>query len=242
MLTSLSLFCNAQEEVMSTSYVCRDMKGAERWHADVEVKRKEGDVYVLTEKGEGIYSSFDGPISWVAHMEYESTDETVRPLSLEKRVYDEKGKMIRLEEQSFDLVNNIATCTHKDFPRNISRTKRFKFTKDIVNRLLLAPYAQKLLERGKRSRIVQMVSEEPKLYTMEIRVVDEETININGRFRRAYKFCIDPQLGFLNFVKVFFPKAYAWHLAKPDFKWLRYEGLEGDIKSEKVEVTTEDRL
>ena len=216
------------------------MKGAERWHADVEVKKKDGNVYLLTEKGEGIYSSFDGPISWVAEMEYEDTYETIRPLSLEKRVYDEKGNMIRLEEQKFDLVNNVATCTHKDFPRKISRTRKFKFNKDIVNRLLLAPYAQKLLERGKRSKVVQMVSEEPNFYTLEISIVDEEIVNINGRMRKACKFSIDPKLGVLNFVKVFFPRSYAWHLAKPDFKWLRYQGLEGDIKSEKVEVTTED--
>jgi hypothetical protein len=230
----------ASEDVHRTEYVGRDMEGGKRWEAETEIRKKEGDVYILTEKGEGVYSSFEGPISWVAEMEFKSTEENVMPLKLVKRVFDEDGKMIRLEKQDYDPVKKSVTCLHEDIPKKISRTKRFKFTKDAVNRLLLGLYVQKMLEKGMRIANIQMVSEEPGLYNMYLSVVKTEDVEINGHKRRAYKLQLDPRLGLLDVVKVFFPRAYAWHSARPDFEWLRYEGLEGDIHSVKVEVTTEN--
>jgi len=228
------------EDAVKMGYVCRDMEGGKRWEAETEIRKKDDDVYILTEKGEGVYSSFEGSISWVAEMEFESTGETVKPLSLEKRVFDEEGNPLRVEKQKFDLTEKIAACSHEDIPKNIIRTKKFRFDKDIVNRLLLGLYTKKMLENGKKSARVQMVSEEPGFYNIELSIVDKEEIEVNGRKKWAYKLCIDPKLGYLDFVKIFFPKAYAWHSAKPEFEWLRYKGLEGDIRSVKVEVTTKD--
>ena len=230
----------ASEDVYRTEYVGRDMEGNQRWQANTEIRKKEGDVYILTEKGEGVYSSFEGSISWVAEMEFESTEENVTPLKLVKRVFDEDGNMIRLEKQDYDPVKKSVTCLHEDIPKKISRTKRFKFTKDAVNRLLLGPYVQKMLEKGRRIAKIQMVSEEPGFYNIDLSVVKTENVEINGRKRRVYKLQLDPRLGLLNIAKVFFPRSYAWHSAEPKFEWLRYEGLEGDIRSVKVEVTIED--
>ena len=228
------------ENAIDTGYVCRDMEGRERWKATNEIINKKGDVYIMTEKAEGVYSSFDGPVSWVAEIEFESTEETVRPISLEKRVFDEKGNPLRIEKQKFDFSKNIATCSHEDIPKNSVRTKKFKFDKDIVNRQILGLYTQKMLENGKKSAMVQMVSEEPGFYNILLGVVKTENVKINGRKTRAYKIQIDPRLGLLNIAKALFPRAYAWHSSEPKFEWLRYQGLEGGINSVKVEVTTED--
>jgi len=230
----------ASEDVSRSEYVGRDMEGGKRWEGETEIRKKEGDVYILTEKGEGVYSSFDGPISWVSEMEFESTEENVTPLKLVKRVFESGGNMIRLEKQDYDPANKSVTCLHKDIPRKISRTRHFKFTKDAVNKLLMRPYVQKMLEKGKRIANVQMVSEEPGFYNIDLNVIDIEEVQINGRKKRAYKLQFDPQLGLLNMAKVFFPKAYVWHSSEPEFEWLKYEGLEGDIRSEKVEITIEN--
>ena len=240
MLFGTTLCFSEDEDVVKTEYVGRDMNGGKRWAAETEIRQKEGDVYIMTEKGEGVYSSFDGPISWVAETEFESTEETVTPLKLVKKVFDENGNMIRLEKQDYDPAGKSVTCLHKDFPRNISRTKTFKFTKDAINRQLLGLYSQKMLEKGKKIANLQMISEEPGFYNIDLRVVKKEEVEINGREVRAYKLQLDPQLGLLNVAKALFPKSYAWHSAAPNFKWLRYEGLEGDIKSKEVEVTVVD--
>ena len=218
-------------------YVSRDLSGALRWQADSRITNERPGVYAMVEKGEGIYSSFKGRVSWVARMEFERTGDSIRPMRMEKRVFDEKGGLIRLEKQEFDLANNTGTCTHEEPERNISRTKKFKFDKDVVTRLSLGLYAQKFLENGKASQRLQMVSEEPNVYDIELRLLDKEIIEVNGRKVTAYRLSIDPYLGLFGFAKVFLPKAYAWHSAVPKYEWLRYAGLEGGINSVKMEVT-----
>ncbi len=191
----------------------------------------------MVEKAEGFHSSFKGRVSWVARLEFERTEDSIRPMSLEKRIFDESGRLIRLEKQEFDLVNNTGTCTHEEPENNISRTRNFKFNKEVVTRLSLGLYARKFLESGKTSQRVQLVSEEPSVYDIDLRLLGKETIEVNGRKVAAYRLCIDPYLGFFGFAKVFLPKAYAWHSAGPKYEWLRYAGLEGGINSDKVEVT-----
>lgn len=236
-LASSILF--AAEEAVNMSYMCRDLKGAGRWRAEADIKNIGPGIYIMTEKAQGVYSSFKGQISWVAEMKFERTEERVRPISLDKRVFDAKGNMIRRERQEFDLAGNTGICTHEEPARNISRTRKFKFDKDVVTRLSLGLYAQKFLENGKTSEKLQMVSEEPNVYNIELRRMRKETLEVNGRKIAAYRLCIDPGLGALNFVKVFLPKSYAWHSTLPKYEWLGYAGLEGGINSEKVEVLVE---
>jgi hypothetical protein len=90
------------------------------------------------------------------------------------------------------------------------------------------------------SEEIQMVSEEPKVYNIELKRAGKETIDINGRKITAYRLCVDPMLGPLDFIKVFLPKSYAWHSAAPKYEWLRYTGLEGGVNSKKVEVLIEE--
>jgi hypothetical protein len=147
--------------------------------------------------------------------------------------------MIRHEIQEFDLAGNTGTCTHKEPLRNVSRTRHFKFTQDVVTRLSLGLYAQKFLQSGKTREKLQMVSEEPNVYNIELKRMGKETIEIGGRKIAAYRMCVDPRLGALSFVKAFLPKAFAWHSAVPEYEWLGYVGLEGGLNSEKVEVLVE---
>jgi hypothetical protein len=230
----------AVEEVINFSYVCRDLKGSDRWRAEAEIRNISPGVYLMTEKIKGVYSSFKGPVSWTAEMKFFRTKDSVRPMSLDKRVFDQNGKMIRRERQEFDLANNTATCIHEDPTRNIFRTKKFKFNKNVVTRLSLGFYAQKFLQNGKTSERLQMVSEEPNVYDIGLKRVGKEVIEVSGRKVLAYRLSIDPQLGALNFVKSFFPKSYGWHSAVPEYEWLGYEGLEGGINSEKVKIMAEE--
>lgn len=228
---------SAAEEVVNMSYVCRDLKGADRWHAEAQIRNDSPGVYIMTEKAQGIYSSFKGRVSWVAEMKFERTKDSVRPISLDKRVFDAQGRMIRREKQEFDLTDNTATCTHEDPTRNIFRTRKFRFNKDVVTRLSLGFYAQKFLDSGKTSAKLQMVSEEPNVYNVDLKRMGKEITEVNGRKLTAYRLCIDPELGVLNFVKVFLPKSYVWLSVVPKYEWLRYTGLEGGVTSEKVEIS-----
>ena len=228
------------EEVARKNYACKDLNGNNRWQAEIKIIRKTGNLYSMVEKAQGLYSGFSDPISWIAEMEYENTDDNIRPLSLDKRVFDNYGNLIRRETQRFDLASNTGICTHEDFARNIRRTRHFTFKKDVVNRLSLTLYIQKFLQKGKAVGDAQLVSEEPNSYDVKLTLEKKEAVEINGLKKSLYRLCIDPQLGLISFVKVFFVKTYTWHFADSGFEWYRYRGPEGGVLSEKVEVTLEN--
>jgi len=127
-------------------------------------------------------------------------------------------------------------------PVNKKIEKTFKFKDDIVTRLILGLYIQKFLENGETEKTVELVSSEPQLYKVNIRITGEEKIDINGREKIAYKLCLDPDIGLLNIFKFFISKTYVWHSSVPDFEWLKYVGLENTISSPKVEIRTKDKL
>ena len=229
-------------DIFKTGYTCYYADGTQRWFANTEIKHKQGDVYILAESGEGNYSGFDVKVSWLAELEFESNESIVKPLRMKKYVFNEHGDALVNESQEFDFDKNIVTCVRENIPEKSFKTKKFKFDKDMVNRLLLGLYIQKLLEQGKSQHKVQMVTGEPGFYNIEIKIVDEEIVEINGKAVKAYKICLDPTLGIFDFVKIFLPKAYVWHSANPNFEWLMYKGLEGDINSPRVEVVTKERI
>ncbi|MDD5634199.1 MAG: hypothetical protein PHW46_02870 [Candidatus Omnitrophica bacterium] len=242
-----SLFYNAnashagfEGDAYRSSYVCTDLKGKQRWQASVEIRHKEGNVYSIVEKMNGQYSGFDGNISWVARTDFERNKESVKPLNMDQQIFDQSGKLIVVNKQDFDYTKKIVICTHKDLIENTTSTKEFAFSKEIINRLLQGLYVQKFIENGITRKEMQVISPEPALYNIELKVIGTEPIEINGRTRNAYKLAFDPQLGLLNFVKTFLPKAYVWHSSEPIFEWLKYRGLESSVSSPQVEIISLD--
>ena len=228
------------EILYKTSYICRDLSGKPRWRAEYEIRREGDKSYSIIEKGRGYYSGFEGNISWVEEAGIEAVGDTIRPLWMKKRIFDENGKAIAVREQMFDFDNNTVTCTHDDLIKNTSSGKKFKFKGNIINRLMQGLYVQRFIENGKTSERVEFISPEPALYTLDLRLLGAEEIKIDGRRIKAYKLLLDPVLGVFNFVKVFLPEARVWHSARPKFEWLKYEGVESSVKSPRVVITTLD--
>jgi len=234
-------YAETEGSVYKTSYVCKDLKGDTRWQATAEITHKEGDIYTITEKMEGVYSGFSGKISWVATTDFERTKDAVKPLNMDQRIFDSGGKPIAVSKQDFNYTDNVVTCIYEDLVKNTVKKKKFTFSKNIINRLLQGLCGQKLIEDGETSKEIQVISPEPALYNMKLRMVGREEIEINGRKRKAYKLCFDPMLGVFNFVKTFLPKAFVWHSAEPIFELLKYSGPESSVNSPEVEIITIDK-
>jgi len=196
---------------------------------------------MLTEKGSGLQSGFKSAVSWVARLEFESDDKVVRPLKMDREVFDGSGRLIFTESQRFDFGSKKAIFSSENILSGKRQKKEFRFSGDVVNRLILGLYARRLLEQGKREAQLELLSGEPRLYKFKLYVMDTEAIDINGSMKNAYKLCLDPELGLLNIAKILLPKAYVWHSAKPKFEWLRYEGLESGLNSPMVQIRTSER-
>lgn len=228
-------------DVYKASYVCNDLKGNRRWQATAEIRHKEGDIFTITERMKGVYTGFDGTISWVATTDFERTKDAVKPLNMDQRIFDEGGRPIAISRQEYNYAGKVVTCTYEDLVKKTVSKKKFTFSKGIINRLLQGLCGQKFIEAGQVSREIQVISPEPALYTLELRMVGAEEIEVNGRKRKAYKLCFDPMLGIFNFVKVFLPKAFVWHSAEPIYEWLKYDGLESGVNSPEVVILSLDK-
>jgi hypothetical protein len=106
--------------------------------------------------------------------------------------------------------------------------------------MLTGVTVRSMLEAGEKQRTVNIVNEEPAIYSITIRVAGRERIKVNGEERDAFKVCIDPNIGLLSPAKAFIPKNYSWYSCEPPYKWLKFKGLETSIKSPVVEMTALD--
>ena len=243
-LLSLSFFANAdvKENIFVTNYTCSDLKGNERWKGETQISHTDKkDIYLLTERGKGRFSGFKDRISWTATLRFLSTEDIIKPLKMEKQIFNQGGKLITRQTQNFDFANRKATYCYENLITKRKMEKVFRFKGDIVNRLILGLYIQKFLKNGEREQTVSILSDEPRLYRANIKVIGEEEIECNGRKKMAYKLSLDPDIGLLNIFKFVLPKVYTYHSVTPDYEWLKYVGLESNIASPKVEIETGDK-
>lgn len=239
----VTVFCPlpavGQNDIFRTSYECSDLKGNPRWKAVTEIfasPEKGAGINTLIERGTGIYGGFKEEISWQSELEYTRENEQIKPVKNHTVIFNTSGELISVENQEFDYTSSRATFTREDKKSGKVYKEVFTIKEDIVNRLILGLYIQQFLKKDKKETVIQMLSNEPKLIRCRLYIVGEEEIEVTGQKMQAYKLCLDPQLGLLNFVKVLIPKSYVWHSAKPDFEWLKYNGLEVNLSSPIVEI------
>ena len=225
----------------STSYVCTDLEGNPRWGAKAIIKHLKDDpddIFILIEDGMGYYSGFEDEVSWASVLRFKSTKDIIRPIKAEKRVFNKARELLVIETQEFDYTDKKILCTRQDKVKNHETTREFNFSSDPINRLALSLYVQKLLSNGIMEKRVDLLTADPSLVSVDIKVINEEVIDIHNKELLTFKLCLDPNLGLLSIFKVFLPKAYTWHLAQGDFAWLKYKGPESNPTSIKVLIET----
>lgn len=236
---------HAKEDIFVTKYICKDLEGGKRWEAVTTIralKEKGEGIYSLAEEGSGIYSGFKAPVRWKAEVEFFSDRTKIAPIEMKRSVFSENGSLIFEESQEFDSKKNEVRW-EGNWRDSGKRTRRvFGYKGDTLNRLLLGLYMQKFLANGEREKTFSLLSSEPSMYRVTARVLDTEDITVNGSTYPAYKIYLDPETGILSPLEIILPKAYAWHLARGEFNWLKYKGVEGSVTSPSVEIETLDRL
>jgi len=225
-----------------TRHKCTDLKGNFLWEAAVTItpSGSDPDTYILVEEGKGRFSGYKGESSRKSEMRFISKSGSIRPLEMKSSVFSPEGRLIAEAKQEFDPSGGSVACCARDLVKDTCRTRSFKLKGDTINRLLTGLYARQMIEEGGKEKTVNMLSEEPALYRVTLRVTGKETIEVNGRRREAFKVCIDPNIGLLTPVKFFLPKNYTWFSCEPPYEWLKFVGLEESIDSPMVEITTLD--
>ena len=236
------LFCNiaiAQDITFEASYVSYDLEKVERWKATTIIEKIDNGVFKLTEIGSGKYYPFKEEISWKSVLSFEIVKKRIKLQKSTRKIFDKTGNLIAIEKQTYSYQARKLIYSYQDISNDTITEKSFYFTKDIVNRLALPIYIREFLKNGETKRVVQMVTEEPKLYNMNLRVVSDEIINIGNGKEEVLKVVIDPNLGLFNIFKVLIPKSYIWHNKNDEFTMRMYKGLESSPSSPKIRIVVE---
>ncbi len=227
-------------DLYKTKYKCLDSKGNERWRATTEVVFTVDeilfDIFELIEEGSGSYGGFAEEISWKTNLEFREEKDSVKPVKMEKQIFDKSGKLIVRDFQEFDFSKNTVIFKRENLVTGKKEEKTFTFEGDIVNRPLLAVYIQKFLVKGETQKSVNMITDKPRLYRMNLTMEGEEKIEIDGQSVKAYKVQIAPNLGVFDVFRAILPKMHMWYLANSRFDWLKYAGPESTIGSPKVVI------
>ncbi len=225
--------------VAVTRQRCSDTGGKTLWESTVTTAPMEGEpgAYIITEEGKGLYYGFEGETSCRSEAKYTSGKEGIMPCWLKRTVLSAAGKVLLEETQDYGAGKGEVRYLVKDFVKGSEKKKTFKYKGVMINKMLTGATVRSMLDAGEKQRVVNIVNDEPAVYSITIRVEGREKITANGREMDAFRVCIDPNIGLLSPVKAFIPKNYSWYSCEPPYRWLKFKGLEASISSPVVEMT-----
>lgn len=233
----------AEDNASSGRYACSDLKGNRRWESSVTVKpMKEKNLHLYTEEGNGVYSGFDGRVSWKTETEFIADGKGITPLRMKKKFVSPDGTVLFEGSQEFDPVKGEVICVKK-WPatgKEVRKTLRYKG--DVVNDCLLGLYTERYLKNGEREKTYYLVTNDPDIYKITAKIEAEETISVNGKNVSSYRIRLKPDVGMLGMFAGLLPQTYVWHMAGGSFSWLKYKGAEDTLDSPEVEMETLDEV
>jgi hypothetical protein len=211
------------------SIVVSSSQNPKRWTADwtMEPSQENGRAVVrFTETGRGQYSSFSQPIAWRVEAIW-GTDGGLHPLRIEKNITDMSGRAIGSERKTFDPTKGAVRFERKNQGQGpASESKSMSVPRDTLAPEGIAGILSFLPFDRWRPQSMHLFTNEPKLYSVKIEMRGKERVKTPAGEFDCYKIELVPELGALNLLRSFLPKAYFWFaVAQPHF-WVRYEGPE----------------
>jgi hypothetical protein len=218
-----------------------DKDGHVRWTAQwtMEPHVEQGRRAVrFTENGKGRYTPFPEDVNWSLEAVW-LADTSFSPLRVERSFTNSKGVSISSERKTVDSSNSVirferskegAAPEIKSLPFSVGTL----VIEGIAGVLRFLPFD------SWQPFNTKLITNEPQRYDMKIELRGKEQIKTPAGVFDCYKIELVPQLGILNVVRAFAPKAYFWFTVSPPHFWVRYEGPEAGPSSPQIsmELTT----
>jgi hypothetical protein len=201
--------------------------GGVRWRANwtMEPFEKDGRKAVrFTERGEGHISSFAGEVRWSLESVWSAADG-LQPLDSEKITTNAAGAYLATERKRFDWTTNTVRF-QRQTAAGPPELKSLVVPPDTLAVEGIAGVLRFLPFQRMGSFATHLLSNEPRLYTVTFELRGRERVKTPAGQFECYKVQMVPQLGLLNVIRSFLPKAYFWFTVAPPHFWVRYEGPE----------------
>lgn len=200
--------------------------GDMRWQSSLSTAKMtfNGKPFIYTEeKGKGKYGKDNTYKTWIVRGYYQIGTASITPYEVKLEMKGADGKPVFVLDKSYNYEAKKVVCdlngSTKTFDLNPNTLDR-----DIMGRLLPNfPF-----ESGEDTNFY-LVTHEPALYNITMKLRGKETITVKGKDTECYKLELIPDLGALGFVGAFVPKNYFWYTVSKPHRFMRYEGLESGI-------------
>jgi len=196
---------------------------------------KDGEIfYKFTQKGSGDYDKYKD-VFWEVEAEIKEKEGFLYPAYTIHTIKDKKNNDIIVRyEKRYDYKKKRVYYLAANNEGKVLKKKVFpikgKTVDDFTMVYFLRSFISHLGEKGYRS--FYLLTSEPRLYKIDIKVIGKENIKLPIGEREAIKIRIVPNLGLLTGIaKALVPPTYLWFEKEVPHIWLKYEGLESGLGS-----------
>jgi hypothetical protein len=158
---------------------------------------------------------------------------------------DPQGNIILRYEKQFDYDKRLITWRHLDAEGKIKKEARYpikgKTTDDVTLGYFLRTYVANRNTPGYQT--YYFLSNEPKLYKVNIKVMGNETLDLPVGTKKAIKLKLTGDMGIVDdILDKYVPHTFVWYEDAPPYEWLQYEGLETSMQSANVVAHVTERF
>ena len=200
---------------------------------------RDGKIfYKYTEHGKGDYDKYQD-VTWEIDAEMEEKEDFLYLLYANRIIRDKEGNIIVKYEKQFDYEKRKIHYISSDGKGNIIKKKNFPIKGKTTDNITLSYFLKTFVAHrsDKSYRSFYLISSEPRLYRIQIKVIGSEDLELPIGKIKAVKLRLIPDLGLLTGLSgVFIPPTYVWYTEQPPYIWLQYEGLETGLGSSHVVV------
>ncbi len=239
---SCTSYAEDYREARNGSYV---LKGTSDLRSNFSslVKRfsRNGKIfYKYTEQGKGDYDKYLN-ITWDIASEMEEKEDLVYLIYSNRIIRDEDNKVLIKYEKRFDYDKGKIYYASSDSKGNIIKKTTFPIkgytTDDATMSYFLKTFVAH--RNDKRYRRFYLISNEPSLYNITIKVIGAEVLELPSGKVKAIKLRLIPNFGILTgLTGALIPPTYVWYSENPPYILLQYEGLEAGLGTSHIVAYT----
>ena len=200
---------------------------------------RDGKIfYKYTEHGKGDYDKYQD-VTWEIDAEMEEKEDFLYLLYANRIIRDGEGNVVVKYEKQFDYEKRKIHYISSYGKGNIIKKKNFPIKGKTTDNITLSYFLETFVAHrsDKSYGSFYLISSEPRLYRIHIKVIGSEDLELPMGKIKAVKLRLIPDLGLLTGLSgAFIPPTYVWHTEQPPFIWLKYEGLETGLGSSHVVV------
>lgn len=203
---------------------------------DKKVVRDETYFSVHKEGAGSIYEYNNAKWELTGEMKFE--DGLIKPMNTSITIKDQNGEFLEKCVKSFDYSNKKIIWEY--YGKNHTLKKQITFPMkgrtcdDVTLIYFLKPYLSK--EQRTKENDFYLITNQPQLFKIRITYIENETLDLPLISLNAIKLKLTGEIGIIdNLLQKYMPHAYVWYSQDNPHVWLKYEGLEKNLRSRYIE-------